>query len=178
MAHSQEMIDKMIDRVIDNEGGYVNHPDDKGKETKYGITEAVARANGYKGSMKNLPKSKAFDIYKTRYWTNACQSINSQAASFLMLDMNANHGTKNASKILQRALNTLCSGLVVDGIAGAKTINAANNADEHSLILALTAERLRFFANIAKFTTFGKGWVRRVANNISFIDALGQNSIR
>ena len=172
MAHSQAMIDKMVDRLIVNEGGYVKHIYDKGGATTYGITEAVARANGYNGSMENLSKQTAIDIYKKRYWTNACQSINSPAVAFLIFDMNTNHGIENASKILQRALNTLGAGLVVDGIAGRKTIKASNDADENRLILALTAERLKFYINIKTFNTFGKGWIRRVANNISFIDGI------
>ena len=32
-------VDGMIDRLIEREGGYVNHPLDPGGETKYGITK-------------------------------------------------------------------------------------------------------------------------------------------
>ena len=39
-------IDELIDALIEREGGYVNHPSDRGGATKYGITEAVARAPG------------------------------------------------------------------------------------------------------------------------------------
>lgn len=62
MAHDK--IDLMVEKVLKSEGGYVNNPKDKGGETKYGITVAVARANGYKGNMRNLPKQTAIDIYK------------------------------------------------------------------------------------------------------------------
>jgi lysozyme family protein len=41
----------LIDALIDREGGYVNHPADRGGPTRYGITEAVARAHGYAGAM-------------------------------------------------------------------------------------------------------------------------------
>ncbi len=43
-------IEELIDALIEREGGYVNHPDDKGGPTCFGITEAVARAQGYRGS--------------------------------------------------------------------------------------------------------------------------------
>lgn len=170
MAHDK--IDLMLEQILKSEGGYVNNPKDKGGETKYGITVAVARANGYKGSIKNLPKQTAIDIYKRQYWTDACNKINSEKIAFMVLDMNVNHGIKNSAKILQRALNSLGAGLVVDGIVGEKTISAVNVISGSRLSLALTAERLKFYTNIATFNTFGKGWVRRVVDNLKFIDEL------
>ena len=38
-----------FDLLITHEGGFSNHPDDPGGATMYGVTEAVARANGYTG---------------------------------------------------------------------------------------------------------------------------------
>ena len=43
------MKDRIINAIIDREGGYVDEPDDSGGETNYGVTKAVARANGYRG---------------------------------------------------------------------------------------------------------------------------------
>ena len=48
-------IDELIDDVIEREGGYVNHPADRGGPTNWGITEAVARRQGYVGDMRALP---------------------------------------------------------------------------------------------------------------------------
>ena len=52
-------IDDLLDGLIEREGGYVNHPADRGGPTCWGITEAVARAHGYRGSMRNLPRAEA-----------------------------------------------------------------------------------------------------------------------
>ncbi|WP_278002867.1 glycosyl hydrolase 108 family protein, partial [Bacillus thuringiensis] len=60
-------IDDAITAVLANEGGYVNNPNDKGGETNYGITIAVARANGYAGPMRDLPASVARQIYVKQY---------------------------------------------------------------------------------------------------------------
>ena len=60
-------IEAIINGVIEVEGGYVNHPSDPGGATNMGITEAVARSAGYKGDMRNLPRSTAYSIYYTRY---------------------------------------------------------------------------------------------------------------
>lgn len=54
-------IEQYLDELIKREGGYVNNPADRGGATKYGITEAVARASGFKGHMRDLP------LYVVRY---------------------------------------------------------------------------------------------------------------
>jgi lysozyme family protein len=56
------------------EGGYVNDPKDPGGATNYGVTEKVARANGYRGDMRRFPKhcdgpatACADNIYVSQY---------------------------------------------------------------------------------------------------------------
>ena len=61
-------VDALIGRLIEREGGNVNHPADKGGPTYFGITEAVARALGFAGAMKNLPRDEAAAIYRRLYW--------------------------------------------------------------------------------------------------------------
>jgi hypothetical protein len=61
-------INDLIDALIDREGGYVNHSADRGGPTNFGVTEAVARAHGYRGGMRDLPRSEAAAIYKRLYW--------------------------------------------------------------------------------------------------------------
>ena len=47
-----DFVERFLDDLIKREGGYVNNPNDKGGETCWGITVAVARANGYAGPMR------------------------------------------------------------------------------------------------------------------------------
>src|SRR3954469_18129090 len=61
-------VDPLIDGLIEREGGYANHPADKGGPTCFGITEAVARAHGYAGAMASLPREEAAAIYRRLYW--------------------------------------------------------------------------------------------------------------
>jgi lysozyme family protein len=61
-------VDLLIEALIEREGRYVNHPDDRGGATCYGITESVARAHGYAGGMRNLPRAEAAAIYRRLYW--------------------------------------------------------------------------------------------------------------
>lgn len=60
-------IEAMIEATIGKEGGYSDHPDDRGGKTRWGITEHVARKNGYKGDMRHLPREKAVAIYRQEY---------------------------------------------------------------------------------------------------------------
>lgn len=127
-------IEQFLNDLIKREGGYVNNPADRGGATKYGITEAVARQSGYKGSMKDLPESLARDIYRKQYWTSPrfdqVNIINSPIAEEL-LDTGVNCGVGFAKPTLQRALNLLnnqgkggWSDLSVDGVYGPATLSA------------------------------------------------------
>lgn len=127
-------IEEYLDELIKREGGYVNNPADHGGATKYGITEGVARANGFKGNMRDLPLDVAKNIYKKQYWTaprfDQVNSISSVIAEEL-LDTGVNCGTGFAKPLLQRALNLLNNqykagwpDLAVDGIYGPATLNA------------------------------------------------------
>lgn len=61
------IIEQYLDELIKREGGYVNNPADRGGATKYDITETVARANGFKGNMRDLPLDEAKAIYRKNY---------------------------------------------------------------------------------------------------------------
>lgn len=127
-------IEQYLDELIKREGGYVNNPADRGGATKFGITEAVARADGYKGSMKDLPLDVAKSIYRKQYWTaprfDQVNVISSLVAEEL-LDTGVNCGTGFTKPLLQRALNLLNNqgkagfpDLEVDGVYGSVTLNA------------------------------------------------------
>lgn len=58
-------IEQYLEELIKREGGYVNNPADRGGATKYGITQAVARENGWNGNMKDLPLEFAKVFIKT-----------------------------------------------------------------------------------------------------------------
>jgi lysozyme family protein len=68
MNHNQQDVDALIDELIEREGGFVDHPADRGGPTRFGITEAVARQHGYTGLMRELPRDEAAAIYRRLYW--------------------------------------------------------------------------------------------------------------
>ena len=120
-------LDQIIDATIKAEGGYVNDPADRGGATKYGITQAVARANGYTGDMRDLPLESARDIYKREYAVKpGFVDFPSQVAAELF-DTGVNMGTAKATEFLQRAVNALGgAGIAVDGKMGPATRGAVN----------------------------------------------------
>ena len=103
-------LDRWIDTLIEREGGYVNHPADKGGPTCFGITEAVARAHGYRGAMRQLPRDEAVAIYRRLYWQRPrFGEVASRSARVAeeLFDTGANMGPTVAATFLQRALTAL-----------------------------------------------------------------------
>jgi lysozyme family protein len=126
-------IDILIDEVIAREGGYSDHPADRGGPTNFGITQAVARAEGYGGDMRDLPRRTAAKIYRTLYWERPAFAFVAEIAPFVaaeLFDTGVNMGTGVAAGFLQRSLNALnrngrdYADLTVDRQIGAKTLAA------------------------------------------------------
>ena len=125
--------DRLIDELIEREGGFVNHPADRGGPTRFGITEAVARAHGYSGAMAMLPRDEAAAIYRRLYWLRPrFDEIAKRAPAVAaeLFDTGANMGPAVATTFLQRALTALNRNgkdypdLVPDGRAGPRTMAA------------------------------------------------------
>ncbi len=125
--------DALIDAVIDREGGYVNHPADRGGATRWGITEAVARAQGYVGAMRDLPRDEAVSIYRRLYWQRPAYDQVARRAPLIaaeLFDTGVNMGTGTATGFLQRALNALNRAardypdIAVDREIGPRTLTA------------------------------------------------------
>ncbi len=126
-------LNQIIDELIDREGAFVDHPDDKGGPTMYGITEKVARLHHFDGPMRHMPRSLAVAIYKDQYWAGPNfdrVSMLSMPIAEELLDTGVNMGIAWAGKFLQRSLNALnnqgthYSDLVVDGLIGNATLGA------------------------------------------------------
>ena len=133
-------IETLIDALIEREGDYIDHHADRGGPTRFGITEAVARANGYGGVMRHLPRGVAADIYRRLYWTRPrfdAVAERSPAIAGELFDTGANTGPSVATSFLQRALNALNRGardyadIAVDGRIGPATLAALDGFLRH-----------------------------------------------
>lgn len=147
-----------FERVIGHEGGYVFDKRDPGGETKYGISR---RAHP-DVDIAALTVESAGAIYRRDYWT-PCQCDQLPAwARLHVFDAAVNSGVKQAAKWLQRAVDA-----TPDGVIGAKTIAAARAADPFRTIGSITAQRLMFMTDLPTWPVFGRGWARRLANNLN-----------
>lgn len=134
-AFPEQRIEQIITDVMKAEGwdAYTNDPDDAGKETKWGITIAAARAAGYTGAMKDMSESVARAIYRKRYVDEPrfadVFTIEPNIGAEL-IDTGVNMGTAVAATFLQRWLNgfndtgSRYGDLHVDGRIGAVTLDA------------------------------------------------------
>lgn len=126
-------IASLIEDVIAREGGYTDHPADRGGPTNWGVTLDVARANGWTGDMRTLPRSEAARIYRRLYWDRPGFAFVAEVAPHVaaeLFDTGVNMGPDVAARFLQRALNALnrqqrdFDDMPVDGRIGARTLQA------------------------------------------------------
>lgn len=105
-----DKIDILIGELLQREGGYVNHPADRGGATNFGITEAVARAHGFAGDMRSLPREDAAAIYKRIYWLRPrfdAVAVDAPHVAAELFDTGVNMGPAVAATFLQRCLTAL-----------------------------------------------------------------------
>ena len=126
-------IESMIEATIGKEGGYSNHPSDKGGPTRWGITERVARKHGFKGDMRELPRETAVAIYRQEYAIGpgfAAVAAISPAIGEELFDTGVNMGPGVPSRWLQEWLNAfngqgrLYADIREDGDIGPGTLGA------------------------------------------------------
>ena len=147
-----------FDLLITHEGGFSNHPDDPGGATMYGITEVVARAEGYTGPMRELTLDFAKQVYRKRYW-DACRCDQMpDVLRYPLFDAAVNSGPGQAIKWLQAAV-----GVKADGAIGPVTQQAVNMAAPQPTRQKMIGNRLRFMTQLSNWPSFSKGWARRIA---------------
>lgn len=152
--------DDAFDALIGNEGGYSNNPADPGGETMWGVTARVARAAGYVGAMRDLPHDTAKSIAKKLYWDPLRLDEFDPRVAFQIFDANYNGG--HPVIWMQGA-----AGAKVDGLIGPATIAAVQATDPLRFVLRWNALRLNYFTSLNTWQTFGKGWARRIASNLT-----------
>lgn len=142
--------------LIGNEGGYTV---DNGGATMYGVTEAVAREHGYVGDMHDLTLDQAKAIAKAAYWdVFHCDEFDPRIG-FQVFDVAYNGG--HPVLWLQQS-----SGAEPDGQFGPNTLAAIKAADPGKLIARFDAYRLLYLCDLGVWPAYGRGWARRVANNL------------
>lgn len=172
----------MIAATIAIEGGYVNHSSDPGGETNMGVTKVTARANGYNGPMRTLPREVATSIYYKQYIVapgyEPLAAIDAPVTAELF-DTTVNMGAARPSRWFQQSTNEICaSRLAVDGHVGPAAIAAykacqpklgATNLCVTMLNRLDAKQKAEYEALVVrnpKLRAFLKGWLRNRIGNV------------
>lgn len=170
--------DLYFPKLLELEGGFVDHPLDKGGPTNKGITFATlkrfAPALGVPGtveSLKDLTDNQARVIYKAGYWDVVRgDDLTVQELAEMLCDFAVTSRPATAVRELQRAINYYFSVKIqVDGIAGPVTLAWCNDeTSEHTagLYAAFRDRRMLFYRRIVakdqSQEVFLNGWINRV----------------
>lgn len=172
----------IIGAVFVAEKGYVNDPKDPGGATNHGITEQVARANGYTDAMQDLPKDFAAEIYERDYIKRPGFDrviALSPAVGHKLVDAGVNAGPGRSARWFQTSLNHLSRGgadyppMTVDGQIGPRTL-AAYQALERKrgrvkacelTIKLMDAQQAAHYTSLTQ-PTFVVGWVDHRIGNV------------
>jgi lysozyme family protein len=177
----------IIASVFAVEGGYVSNPRDPGGATSHGITEAVARADGYTGRMQDLPKDRAQAIYWKNYITEPGFEpflTLSPAVAHELVDSGVSAGPYRSSRWLQVSLNALnrdgkdYPDLKVDGKIGPGTVKAYQSLVKvrgsvkacQMVLKLLDAQQAQHYLSLTSMETFMPGWVDNRISNVPLSD--------
>lgn len=172
--------DRAVEALLRDEGGYSNDPRDSGGATNWGVTEQLARAYGYTGLMKDMPRHVALAIYRQHFWDAQCLGLVDDVSPVLaekLFNASVNMGRAPIGKFLQRMLNVLNNrqalyqDVGVDGAIGRVTVAALHayvlrRGDEgvRVLLRGLNSLQAVFYIELAeareKDEAFVYGWLR------------------
>lgn len=170
--------DVAIQSVLQNEGGFVNDPQDSGGATKYGISlkwlssltlepeiaHLDQNGNGVIDAedIAALTRNHAVELYRHYFWEpHRYERIRNQQIATKVFDFSVNVGSHASHSCLQWALRaTGQKEINIDGILGEYTINAANDSDFRVLLAALRSEIASYYRSLKK-PHFEAGWLKR-----------------
>lgn len=163
-ATAPDRLEAFLAKVKISEGGYVDHPADRGGATNHGIT--IGKLREWRGrpvtkqDVKDLTWAEAKEIYRKDYWTSVRADELPYGIDYMMLDMAINHGANGAARILQDAL-----GVTPDGIFGPQTLEAVRQADVRALVGQISDARREYYEGIMRRRpsqeVFRDGWMNR-----------------
>lgn len=151
------------------EGGYSNHPADKGGSTMMGVTfntyKSYCKKKGLKtptvDDLKKITKETAIDVLRVLFWNPLkADSIKNQSIANLIVDNCWGSGLGYMRQI------QIVLGVKADGLVGMKTLNAINTANQRELFDRLKEKRAIFYNNIVlgnpSQRVFLRGWLNRL----------------
>lgn len=155
----KDVFPMMINRILGHEGGYSNDPKDPGGETNWGISKrSYPHIN-----IKSLTREAAIKIYLNDFWKPIRADRFQDGVAYQLLDSAVNSGIRQSIQFLQRAV-----GVADDGFFGPVSLKASQLATESDTIMLFLSERLEFMTRLKNWPHAGKGWARRIAQNLRY----------
>lgn len=165
MNLENEAFQKAMTLLLKREGGYVDHPLDRGGPTNMGITMQTLGA--WRASkvteldVQNLELEEAMKIYKSNYWNPLnLDKLNDNRLSIIFFDQAVNRGTRQVAKEMQKAV-----GVRKDGIIGPNSLSAINNTNPILIGLNFIKYSQIYYTKIVgnrpSQMVFLKGWLNR-----------------
>ncbi len=158
--------------MLKAEGGYTNHPADRGGPTNKGILQReydqYCRRKGLPAAdVQDILQSEVEDIYLHDYWLAGRCDRMSWPVSLAHFDSCVNTGVTQAAKFLQRTVGTRSDGLIGPLTLGALTA-ALKRESPGALAGRLACQRIAFYRELAKREpeqrVFLQGWLNRVSS--------------
>lgn len=149
--------DTAFTRLIGNEGGLTENPNDPGGLTNWGISQ-----RSYPDvDIRNLTRDQAAAIYLRDFWDPLGDA--DPAIKFQVFDFAVNSGIQTAIRKLQAAIE-----VADDGHWGPKSAAKLAECDKNDVLMRFVAQRLRFWTSLSTWPTFGKGWANRAASQLEY----------
>jgi len=154
-----------LSEVLLAEGGYVDHPNDRGGPTNFGITQKTLSdflgRDATVDEVKNLDIDTVRKIYKQNYWDRLRLSfIIDSRLSDIIFDQAVNRGTRRVAEQIQRVV-----GVKQDGVIGPLTLKAINNMDSKKMLLNFIKQSQDAYVSIVTHNpsqlVFLSGWIKR-----------------
>jgi lysozyme family protein len=161
--------EKAFEIVVGHEGGFTDNPKDRGNWTSGKV--GVGQLNGTKYGIsamaypdldiRRLTVAQAREIYKADYWDKIRGDELPGHLAYNVFDGAVNSGVTRSIRWLQEAV-----GANPDGVIGPRTLASVASTPEALAIARYNGHRLMFITDTATWSTFGKGWAKRIASNL------------
>ena len=166
------LLEAVIDRVISKEGGYVNHPNDRGGPTKFGLTlKFLLEVTGRPWTVEELKQmsvERARSVYKLWCQMRRLDQLPEHPRlAFNVIDFAVHSGARAAIRAIQKYL-----GIPSDGIAGAETQGAWHRLSPEGCeqarleVVASRSELMGHALMQPGQSDFAQGWLNRLAEQI------------
>ncbi len=160
--------------TLNEEGGYVDEPDDRGGATNHGVTQKTYDAyrktlNLAPRNVRDISHQEVAGLYQQLFWRPARCDALAAPLGVCHFDWAVNHGVPGAIRTLQGSLS-----VPVDGVFGPATCAAAGTAEPMPTVGRYLELRRTWYLSYVKAdpkqAKFLPGWLARVERLRAYLE--------